>query len=382
MSTSEGNPLRSKRCGLLSVLRAVLDPPSQAPAADTIRIAIEAGIGALTHHLYKPIRDKTQAEALVLSDAADAAARIIAEHMIDALAEALRALGPDAREVILLKGIATSLRHYPAPHLRTMGDIDLLIPATLHDRFADVLRQLGYRQITDHSPEFYQAHHHSAPFHHPIKNIWIELHTSLLPPWSPAKNDSCFALPELRRHAVEVSVQGIYARCLDDATHLIYTCEHWLERFDRERGLIALVDVLMAHQHHGIDWDELLARLRNNRAADAVTTLFTYLEKQRLLVIPGSVRRELLSEARGTNAATRLLLHSLVDRYLVRRRFFGPMMTENNVGLAWAALLDGHSPVYNLARLPLALTFPPHHPKRFHPSLLATRVRSLLRAIR
>ena len=35
----------------------------------------------------------------------------------------------DSTRPVLLKGVATALQYYAAPHLRTMGDIDLLVTA-------------------------------------------------------------------------------------------------------------------------------------------------------------------------------------------------------------------------------------------------------------
>lgn len=379
----DDRPRQGADSGLFPVLRSIATAPHEPLSFAALRLAIDAGVGALAHYLYNPTFRKAHAHASsTLSQGADTAARMLTGQMLDGLVDVLRAFGPRAADVIVLKGIATSLRHYPEPHLRTMGDIDLLVPRAYHDPLADVLRTLGYRQVDDRPPGFFAKHHHSAPFHHPIQQIWIELHTALLPPWSRARHDPCFEIERLNRHTVELRVGEVRTRCLDDTLHLVYTCEHWIERFDHERGLVPLVDVLMLHRHSGIDWDAVLASVRGARAADAVGLMTDYLISRRLMDVPGSVRNALLHEARGTNAMTRSMLYSLVDRYLVRRHRFGHMLSENNISLTWAMLLDSRSPTRNLARLPLALMFPPDHPKRFHPSLAATRLRSLLRANR
>lgn len=379
----DDRPRRGADSGLFPVLRSIATAPREPLSFPALRLAIDAGIGALAHYLYNPTFRKARTNASsTLSKAADTAARMLTAQMLDGLVDVLRTFGPRAADVIVLKGMATSLRHYPEPHLRTMGDIDLLVPRAYHDSLADALRALGYHQVDDQPPGFFTKHHHSAPFFHPIRQIWIELHTSLLPPWSHARYDPCFEIEQLDRHTVDLRVGNVRTRCLDDTLHLVFTCEHWIERFDQERGLVPLVDVLMLHRHSGIDWDAVLASVRGGRAADSVGLVTDYLFSRRLMNVPRSVRDALLREARGTNTLTRSVLHNLIDRYLVRRNHFGRALSENNVSLTWAVLLDSRSPARNLTRLPLALMFPPDHPKRFHPSLAATRLRSLLRANR
>jgi len=95
--------------------------------------------------------------------------------------------------ITLLKGMSISHQYYPEPQLRIMRDIDILVHgndlATVENR----LLSLGYHQKSALPPEYYRDHHHSMPFFHPQKGIWIEVHTQLFRHENPRAKIDAFS---------------------------------------------------------------------------------------------------------------------------------------------------------------------------------------------
>jgi hypothetical protein len=76
------------------------------------------------------------------------------------LARVLEAMAAAGLHVVLFKGAALALTHYPAPHLRPRADTDLLVGATEMAAVERLLLRLGYARQTETSGRLvsYQSH--------------------------------------------------------------------------------------------------------------------------------------------------------------------------------------------------------------------------------
>lgn len=165
---------------------------------------------------------------------------------------------------IALKGIALVLDTYAEPALRSMADIDLLVP---RDRLADAERALlegGWGSEPRPDIAAYTSWcHHIAPLNRP-GGPHVEIHWTIERPSSPFRID----------------IEGVWARSRvsagDPRTRvpapedlLLHACLHaaYHHRFDRA-ALKHLSDVgaLLARHGEGIDF-ELLTRLSNESGA-------------------------------------------------------------------------------------------------------------------
>jgi hypothetical protein len=100
----------------------------------------------------------------------------------------LKALGSAGIPVILLKGAHLAKGVYSDIGLRTMGDLDLLVPRPRLPECARLLEQLGYHPSRPyHLPLEVRRHHHLPPYQ--LDGVIVELHWSIVFPLSPWEVD-------------------------------------------------------------------------------------------------------------------------------------------------------------------------------------------------
>lgn len=371
--------------GLIPILRAEgsdrkdLDLNLLDPA--TIRWGVHAGLGPLICHIYSgqcgQILDATSRDIL---RSADLAAKLATADMLDGLEEILAASADMASEIILLKGISTCQYLYPEPHLRTMGDIDLLIPTLSQQRLEILLLDLGYRQQSTRPAEFYKTHHHSMPFFHPRKHQWVEVHTALLSNRNVA-SDRIFSSMHVESQVVPLLFHGYKTNRLSFEQELAYTAAHWaFERKCFAGGVIPLVDMMYLIQKHGdeIDWDHLLVSLCGSQTVVYLNLMLRFLQKYGIVYLPNKLMARLASAQKYPLGVNEAILHGLIDNYSMRGKSPGQMASETNIGLLWETLLRPRPAWQNLLRASWNILSVPKNPRRFSPSFQLARIARML----
>lgn len=94
---------------------------------------------------------------------ADLTARLLTADVLDAIGHILRASDTNSWRPLLIKGAAMALLRYPAPHLRTMGDIDICVPLAHQSAFEAQLRALGFTQTSDTPAKFFERNRQAIP---------------------------------------------------------------------------------------------------------------------------------------------------------------------------------------------------------------------------
>ena len=262
-----------------------------------------------------------------------------------------------------------------------MGDIDLLAPKGRQRELETVLQDLGYRQQSEYPAEFYEKMHHSMPFYHPQRRIWVEVHTRLFPPASHVGRDRIFSDTHVRSQAVACVFRGSAALQLSDTLQIAYICAHWAKNFNQQRGLIPLLDLLqlLKNGEDVIDWDSLLGWLHASRSAAHVHVMLAYLARHHLITLPPATGARLASIQTGLNRWSVSILHRLMDRYLMHGRHFGRGDSAHNISIIWKSLLSPGSAWGNLASVPWNLVFPPGNSQRYSPAFQLGRLASFLR---
>ena len=373
--------------GLLPILKAVgtgntdFDLSKLAPS--TTSAALKNGLGAVLAHVSHDCPTSSRSAFAGEIRAADLTARLLTADILDAIGHILRASDTASYRPLLIKGAAMALLHYPAPHLRTMGDIDICVPRAHQSTFEAQLRALGFTQTSHMPAEFFERHHHSMPFWHPQWRVWVEVHTRLFPPESPLAEDSRFALPNIEPQLQTLEVNGSLARVMRSELQLLYACTRWLEELNVERGLFPMLDVvlLIRNQGHTLNWDQIFVMLEGlpSVVTTAMHTMLAYLCRWDIISVPREVLGRLAAGDRHTNRASLWILHRLVTIFLLERRPYGRFLTERNVHIIWSTLLQTPTPLRNLLRLPYCIAFPPGHPHRFDLAFAAERLRSFVR---
>lgn len=370
--------------GLIPILRAAISSDHLDPAVldkDTVLWAVRAGLGPLTFHLVgNRISEITEKASQGALRSADLVARLTISDTLDALEELLAVSADIAREIILLKGISACQFLYPEPHLRTMGDIDLLIPVHSRQRLETLLYDLGYRQQSNHPAAYYEAHHHSMPFFHPLRHIWVEVHTALFS-GAPAASYPVFSPSHIGSRAVPITFRGHATNRLGSEQELIYLATHWaLERKCFVGGAIPFFDLALIIRQQGsaLDWKDVCARLRDSRTATYLYLMLRFLDKHGTVSIPPVVMQQLCGAQQHPLGNSEAILHGMIERYSMCGRSFGRVTSEANLGIIWETLLAPSPAWRNLFRVPGHVLFPPGQPRRFSPGFQLARLAGAL----
>jgi len=102
---------------------------------------------------------------------------------------------------VVLKGGATSVLYFDAPHERDLEDLDLLVSENDVDRAVDTLRAAGYDPpYTAGQIETFRRHHFHIPMRHPDRHE-VEVHWGLSRPTSTFRLDAGEVVRAAREHA-------------------------------------------------------------------------------------------------------------------------------------------------------------------------------------
>ncbi|MBI3448525.1 MAG: nucleotidyltransferase family protein [Acidobacteria bacterium] len=224
--------------------------------------------------------------------------------------DAVRTMVPVLREAgvepVLLKGAALAVTLYDQPALRTMQDIDLLVPEESVTAAVRALEGLGLRAIdSDRGPAFYRSHHHAAPMIGMAGRVIVEIHRGLVPPEGGLRLET----REFIRRAVRAGFEGASYLVLSPEDQLLHASLHlsYCDRFvGKLRDLLdlhALVDL----NEGRLDWGRLL---ESARGVEAARSLYSTLDLSRRLLgtgVPAEALNEMARAAGWDPLAERLL---------------------------------------------------------------------------
>lgn len=371
--------------GLIPILRAGVsgrnnfDPAFVDPA--TIRWAIHAGLGPLICHIGRNhLSGMADATSRDLLKSADLVAQLAMPDALDALEEILAASPDIAREIILLKGISTCQYLYPEPHLRTIGDIDLLVPVHSQLRLETLLFDLGYRQQSNRPAAYYQTHHHSMPFFHPVKQLWVEVHTALFSN-ANASSDPVFSPSRISTQTVPMTFRGHVTNRLSFKQEMIYTAAHWaLERKCFAGGALPFVELALMVRSQGdtLDWNQVLMGLHGSQAAAYLFLMLGFLRKHEIVSVPPTVTKQLSALPRYSLGRNEPILHGMIEKYSMQGTPFGNILTEATLNIIWDTLLEPQPAWKNILRVSGNILFPPGQPRRFSLRFQFARLARLL----
>jgi Uncharacterised nucleotidyltransferase len=325
----------SDGAALLSLLRAFLNGERtinlDSLDDDLFARALDSGLGGILARVAVSGNRPRLAEV----EGADLAARVLHGGWIDCMEEVLARCGPLGCRPLLLKGAAVALREYPEPHLRTMGDVDLLAPGPDVEPLERVLREMGFSQPV-RDPFSDDDHHHSLPFFHRQHGVWIEVHTRLFPSTSPADREPALTAEALRDRFSSVAVVGRQqVAIMDRPLQLVYTAARWTEMISPERGIFPIVDAaLVTRALTPEDWQIVLSLAGDGWTASALHLMLTFLDRHALAPVPGDVLIALAGRDRYSSRLTRRVLHAIVMRAVFDQR----LASRRALRTVWATL--------------------------------------------
>jgi Uncharacterised nucleotidyltransferase len=312
---------------------------------------LDSGLGPALRRYLADSPSTRALPAWSLVQGADLAGRMLTAEYLDAMEHIVRACAGRIQPPTLLKGISIGSQYYPEPHLRPMGDIDVLVTTNDLPTVESALLELGYRRESISPPEFYVTHHHTTPFLHPHTGVWVEVHRGLCPSSSPVASDALFSPESVHgeRRAAEFRGHAVYR--LSPELQIVYLAAHWTYNIRPTRGLVTMLDTIyLLKSARSMRWERVLSWLDGAVAATPLWLLLTYLDRHELIELPAGLIDEITRRERALGPASRRVLHAMIDRYLIDGREMGLLLSERNFTILWRNLLRPH---HELAKVPL-----------------------------
>ena len=351
--------------GLLPLLKALVadearfDLESLAPGV--VNRALDHGFGAILARVTRG----SAAQGSIHADpiqAADLTSRLLTAEMLEAVTDILRLTAAAGCHPALLKGCSTCVRYYPEPHLRTMGDVDLLVASDEWLRVEELLRADGFEDTTaTHPPSWYKQHHHSIPLWHPQRRLWIELHTRLYPPSSPLAAEQRLSPKAVEELITSIAIAGYPARVFAHELQLVYTATRWADMPNVQRGAFPILDTAMLIKTLGgtLNWNQVCSLVDGTWGATALRLMLTYVDRWELVAVPAAVLSQLAHQDRFTNRGLIEVLHRLITTFVMEGRPLGTIMTSRNCRTAWSVMVGPTRPWNKPLKLAAHLAFPP-----------------------
>ncbi len=316
-----------------------------------IRWAVDSGLGPLLRRATAGDPEARKSPLWPLVESADLTARVMAGERLDAADEMIWACEGRTPPLTLLKGISICEQFYPEPHLRPMGDVDVLSEPTTAQIVEGHLLELGYRRTSEYPPEFYETHHHLTPLFHARKRVWVEIHRGLFPARSRVGSERAFSLANVAEELRPSRFRNRPVNRLSDELQLVYLASHWAFGLRRLGGIVGMLDlVYLLGRTPTLRWERIFEWLDGSLASTYVYVLLSYLSRHRLIALAPDVLRELFARQRSFGRTNLRVLHALLDRYVTEGREFGVLVSARNFGILWKDLQWPNSPSGNVLR--------------------------------
>ena len=160
---------------------------------------VDAGLAPLLHHAVRDSLEIIPATWHDVLKGAELTARFAHGALRETTNQVIDVCRDVGAPVTLLKGISISGQYYPVPHLRPMGDIDLLLSDRDCALVESTLLRLGYSAADFHVEE---GEPHGAPLVDPRKRVWIEPHTALFHRDARVRGNSLFSPANIARRSI------------------------------------------------------------------------------------------------------------------------------------------------------------------------------------
>jgi Uncharacterised nucleotidyltransferase len=342
---------RSARPNQLALLRTVSKdhafPPLSLLKDRQLRWIIAAGLGPLFWFASQKDLKTVDSPSCRNVKAADLTTRLINQIQLETLGEILVRCESLFPPITLLKGSSTGSELYPEPHLRVMRDLDLLVDPKDQPKIETILLQMGFRQQSTNSHEFYATHHHSMPFYHRERGVWVEIHRGLFPPNNKLAQLPVFSPENIRAELRSSWLRGSPVMRLSTELQIVYTASHWALELKREGGLFALLDIiyLLKRAPHTIHWDTIFNWVQNSVAGTHLYLVLSYLNDNNIIELDRKILAELFVRQKSFGLFNLKMAHALITRYVVAGKI---PLAAGKVAAAWEALLRDQGAARNL----------------------------------
>ena len=297
-----------------------LEAPSETVWPEIVSQAFEHRIAGLAYRCLTAPRAATPLPPAIARELREAHSLIALRNALifHHATEVVAALAGMGIPTLFLKGLHLARSVYAELGLRSMADIDLMVPRSQLEQAERVLLDLGYgmRPRLDVAAQAARLHH-LARLEKP-NAVTVELHHAIEVPTSPFPIDR----EALWQNIQPIALNGTTAYGLADAHLLIHLCLHLAYHHGFRRSpLKALIDVttLLEQRGDAFPWDEVVA---SSRAWGTDAFVYTTL-RLASHILGASVPRDVLARMAHNGqdgliveTAARLITAPPLDRHL------------------------------------------------------------------
>jgi hypothetical protein len=210
---------------------------------------------------------------------------------------------------------------------------------------------MGFRQQSTNSHEFYACHHHSMPFFHKEKGVWVEVHRGLFPPSHTLSQLPVFSYKNIRAELRPSMLGEIRVTRLSTELQIVYTASHWALELKREGGLFALLDIihLLKGNSHNLRWDTIMNWVQDSLAATHLYLVLSYLDKNNIVELDKAILADLFARQKSFGSVNLKIAHSLITRYVVAGKI---PLAAGKLAVLWGTLLQDQGAARNLLSVP------------------------------
>ena len=324
---------------------------------------LQAGLGPLLHRATDSIPQVPTARRSSLRSA-DLTAQVIHGNLVDTANEVIDLCHDIGVRVTLLKGISISDQYYPAPHLRPMGDVDVLVAKHAQKSVESVMMGRGYQPLRDYQLD--EDSIHGVPLLDPQRSVWVEVHTALFPSRDKFGQSRSLSPSQLHSGSVASTFHGRQVYRLKPELQLLYTASFWIRDLSL-RGFHAsflppLFDAayLLTRSNQTLNWDGLLTSLDDDMVTASLYIMLAYLARH--CDFPSTILDCLASRQNTVRGLELKLIQFMLDTHLIRGRPFTQLFESWHV---WDSLLSPGSHAAKLLLLPWNILFPPRLENRY-----------------
>lgn len=348
-----------------------------------IQWVTDAGLAPLLYRAARPGLDQIPAVRRNALLSANLTAQVRYGNLVDTANEIIDACRTIQVPVTVLKGISIGDQHYPAGHLRPMGDIDILIPAHALQSVESAVLQLGYIRSLEH--ELSEDAHHSAPLFHPERRVWVEIHIDLFRKSAGLRRNRVFSRSQVAAQSVASKFHSRPVYRLTDELQLVYIASSWIKDLTQHNihpsfvpSLLDAVYLLKASET-SLDWDDLFGWLDNETAVASLYIMLAYLSRRGLHQFAPSILSRLASRQDLVGPAELRIISAVLDNYLMAGPPFTRLFSDWHATIVLNAMMASGSHTAKLLSLPWKVAFPPCIPDRYSMRYQLGRIARLLR---
>jgi hypothetical protein len=291
-----------------SQIRERLRAPGANGASEQLAPTLDGAVHALLPALYRNLLQLGVEDPLLAAlKSAHQSTWVNNQRLIRRVLPAMVALEQGGAPTLLIKGAALIARGHFDSGLRTITDVDVVVPTGQLSQAIDALMEAGFRPVgavpawyvRDYAGRFVPSHAFADR-----GNAQIDLHWHVMDASCQPDADEDFWA-----QATPVQLAGVSSAALCATDELLLAILHGLRWSETPTYRWVLDGAQLARGEHGpIDFDRLLAQARRRRVTAAVRAGLAYLRRVADAPIPPQTLRDL----RGAPLLERLELRALL----------------------------------------------------------------------